>query len=182
MTERRLSRTEGLARRELLGKGLSFAAWGTVFTLGGGGVAESVRFLFPSVVFRPPSTYEVGRLDDFATSSDGADEYGVIGVESRFVKEHRFFVVREADRLYAMFARCPHLGCTVNWFPSLNIFKCPCHGSQFRSNGENFAGPAPRSLDRLRIFVNGRENIVVDTSLVYSGRELESREAYVELV
>lgn len=168
-----------VARRELLGKGLSFAGWGTLFTLGSGGTVETVRFLYPSVVFSPPSTYEVGKIDDFSAAGN-PDEYGVIGVEGRFVKEHRFFIMREPDRLYAMFARCTHLGCTVNWFPSLNIFKCPCHGSQFRSNGENFAGPAPRSLDRLRIFMNSRGNVVVDTGIVYSRRDFENLAAYVK--
>ena len=48
-------------------------------------------------------------------------------------------------------ARCAHLGCTVNWFGDQRIFKCPCHGSEYHSNGTNFAGPAPRPLDRFRI-------------------------------
>lgn len=169
-----------LPRREFLDKSLSVVGWGTLFALGAGGTVEGVRFFTPSVVFRPPSTFEVGKVGDFA--SEGApDAQGVILVEPRWKKDHRFFILRETNRVYALFARCTHLGCTINWFPNQNIFKCPCHGSQFRSNGTYFAGPAPRSLDLLRTFMNGEGNIVVDTSVVYRREQLEKVKAYVEI-
>lgn len=169
-----------LSRREVLSKGLSLAGWGTLFTLGTVGLIETVRFFSPSVIFRPPSTFEVGRVEDFATEGQ-PDEHGIIMVEARWKKEHRFFIVRDTNRIFALFARCTHLGCTINWFPSLNIFKCPCHGSQFYSDGVNFAGPAPRPLDRLRIFMNSEGNIVVDTSMAYTLKQFEDAEVYIEL-
>lgn len=43
---------------------------------------------------------------------------------------------------------CTHLGCLYNWDTQENIFKCPCHGSQFQPDGTYIRGPAPRSLDR----------------------------------
>ena len=92
-----------------------------------------------------------------------------------------FFVIRESSRIYSLFARCTHLGCTVNWFPGLKIFKCPCHGSQFHSNGVNFAGPAPRPLDRLKIFMNAKGALVVDTSVIYDMEEFERREMFIRL-
>ncbi len=168
------------ARREFLQKGLSMIGWGSLFALGGAGAIETVRFFSPSVVFHPPSTYEIGTIDNFATGAD-PDAYGVIHVESRWKKEHRFFVVRENSRIYSLFARCTHLGCTVNWFQGLKIFKCPCHGSQFYSNGVNFAGPAPRPLDRLKIYTNAKGNLVVDTSVVYDINEFERQEVFIRL-
>jgi cytochrome b6-f complex iron-sulfur subunit len=167
-------------RRELLEKGISIVGWGTLLALSGAGAVETVRFFAPSVVFHPPSTYEIGTIDDF---SNGAhpDTYGVINVESKWKKEHRFFVIRESRRVYALFARCTHLGCTVNWFPGLRIFKCPCHGSQFHSNGVNFAGPAPRPLDRLKIFMNTRGNLVVDASVVFDIQEFERQEVFIRV-
>lgn len=169
-----------ITRREMLEKGLSVAGWGALFSLTGVGSIELVRFFSPSVVFHPPSTYEIGTTDDFSAAGD-PDAHGVISVESKWKKDHRFFIVREPSRIYSLFARCTHLGCTVNWFPGLGIFKCPCHGSQFHSDGVNFAGPAPRPLDRLKIFTNSRGNLVVDTSAVYDIEEFEKQEVYIRL-
>jgi len=169
-----------MTRREILERGLSIIGWGTLFGLTAAGAVETVRFFSPSVVFHPPSTYEIGTINDFSTGGD-PDAYGVIHVEPRWKKDHRFFVIRESSRIYALFARCTHLGCTVNWFPGLRIFKCPCHGSQFYSNGVNFAGPAPRPLDRLKIQMNARGNLVVDTSVVVDISEFEKQAVFIRI-
>jgi cytochrome b6-f complex iron-sulfur subunit len=170
----------GMSRREWLQRSLSIVGWGTLFGLSAAGAVETVRFFSPSVVFHPPSTFEIGTIDDFATSAD-PDTHGVMLVEPRWKTEHRFFVIRDQSRIYALFARCTHLGCTVNWFPGLHIFKCPCHGSQFYSNGINFAGPAPRPLDRLKIYLNARGNLEVDTAAVYDINEFEKQEVYIRV-
>jgi menaquinol-cytochrome c reductase iron-sulfur subunit len=44
---------------------------------------------------------------------------------------------------------CPHLGCRYNYDADANKFACPCHGSQFNSQGAHIAGPAARGLDPL---------------------------------
>lgn len=168
------------SRREFLQKGISVAGWGALFLGVGAGTFQTVRFFFPSVVFHPPSVFQIGRIEDFL-STEAPDAYGVISVDSRFKQDHRFFVVREAERIYALYARCTHLGCTVNWFQGLRIFKCPCHGSEFHSDGTEFAGPAPRPLDRLKISLDSEERILVDTRVVLTAREFEEKKAYIEL-
>jgi len=168
------------SRREFLQKGISVVGWGAFFLGIGAGGYQTVRFFFPSVVFHPPSVFQIGRIEDFL-STEPPDAYGVISVETRFKQDHRFFVVREAGRIYALYARCTHLGCTVNWFPGLRIFKCPCHGSEFHADGKEFAGPAPRPLDRLKISLDSEENILVDTRVVFTAREFEQKRAYIEL-
>lgn len=175
------SGASGLTRRELLQRGLSVVGWGTLFGVSGAGAVETVRFFSPSVVFHPPSTFEIGAIGDFSSGAD-PDAYGVIHVDPKWKKQHRFFVIREDLRIYALFARCTHLGCTVNWFSGLGIYKCPCHGSQFYSNGVNFAGPAPRPLDRLKIYTNARGNLVVDTSVVFDIDEFEKQKAFIRIV
>jgi cytochrome b6-f complex iron-sulfur subunit len=169
-----------ITRRELLEKGLTIIGWGTLFGLTAVGAAETVRFFSPSVVFHPPSTFEVGTISEFSAAAE-PDLHGVVYVESKWKKEHRFFIIRETSRIYALFARCTHLGCTVNWFPGLGIYKCPCHGSQFHSNGVNFAGPAPRPLDRLKVSMNAKGNIVVDTSVVYDINEFERQKVFIPI-
>jgi cytochrome b6-f complex iron-sulfur subunit len=48
----------------------------------------------------------------------------------------------------ALYKVCTHLGCLYNWNDQENKFICPCHGSEFDTDGDYIAGPAPRSLDR----------------------------------
>src|SRR5207248_1042059 len=57
-----------------------------------------------------------------------------------------------------------HLGCTPNYLSAENKFKCPCHGSGFRTTGVNFEGPAPRPLERTRIVLAEDGQILVDKS------------------
>jgi cytochrome b6-f complex iron-sulfur subunit len=47
---------------------------------------------------------------------------------------------------YGLNAVCTHLGCVVPWNAAENKFICPCHGSQYNSQGKVVRGPAPLSL------------------------------------
>ncbi len=162
-----LQRLTELTRREFVSRGLAVSGWGAFAAVLGTGAIETVSFFFPRVLFQPPTTFRIGTPEAFVGSSEGADIYGVVLVDEHWKPTHRFFVVRERDRVYALSARCAHLGCTVNWFGDLRIFKCPCHGSEYHSNGVNFAGPAPRPLDRFRIELNVDGQLVVDTGIIY---------------
>jgi len=51
-----------------------------------------------------------------------------------------------ALRNYALKAECTHLGCLVQWDPRGKKFLCPCHGSQYDSEGSVLRGPAPHPL------------------------------------
>ena len=97
-----------------------------------------VRSLIPNVLYEPPTRLKIGRPEDF-----------VEGVQ--FLENERLFVFRQGNQFYCITAVCTHLGCTVKYLPMQNDdppwhFHCPCHGSKFRGNGVNFAGPAPRPL------------------------------------
>ena len=91
-----------------------------------------------------------------------ADDFDVGKVDLRFKKEFNVWVVRDKESIYALSTVCTHLGCTPNWLEAEKKFKCPCHGSGFRSSGMHFEGPAPRPLERFRIFLAGDGQIVVD--------------------
>lgn len=61
------------------------------------------------------------------------------------------YVCRAGDgQLQVLSAICPHLGCSVAWQASQGKFVCPCHGGQFKPDGQHIAGPPPRSLDSLK--------------------------------
>ena len=111
-----------------------------------------MRFLFPNVLFEPKQSFRAGRVD----------EYNAGEVSERFKDLYGVWIVRETDRIYALATVCTHLGCTPNWAPNENKYKCPCHGSGFYKNGINFEGPAPRPLERYKIGLNDDGEIVID--------------------
>jgi glycine/D-amino acid oxidase-like deaminating enzyme/nitrite reductase/ring-hydroxylating ferredoxin subunit len=43
-------------------------------------------------------------------------------------------------------ASCTHVGCIVHWNPLEQCWDCPCHGSQFQTDGTVINGPAIRPL------------------------------------
>jgi cytochrome b6-f complex iron-sulfur subunit len=116
-----------------------------------------LRFFFPRVLFEPSSKFRIGYPSDFG-----------LGVDERFKQSHRIWVVREPDKMFVIFAKCTHLGCTPNWIESDHKFKCPCHGSGYDMEGVNFEGPAPRPMDRAQVELDPEGQIVVDTSKLYS--------------
>jgi cytochrome b6-f complex iron-sulfur subunit len=77
------------------------------------------------------------------------------------------WIVREETGIYAVFAKCTHLGCTPRWLAAEAKFKCPCHGSGFFKSGLNFEGPAPRPLDRFQVTIAEDGQLVVDKSKVF---------------
>lgn len=116
-----------------------------------------LRFFFPRALFEPSTVFNLGYPSDFQ-----------LGVDERFKQQARIWVVREADRIFVIYGRCTHLGCTPDWKPSENKFKCPCHGSGYTAEGINFEGPAPRPMDRAHVEVDAEGQIIVDTSKLYS--------------
>lgn len=61
------------------------------------------------------------------------------------------------DKISALSAVCPHLGCGVGWDPSAGNFLCPCHDSRFSPEGRKLTGPSERGMDELPLkVVDGR--------------------------
>ncbi|HLE36364.1 MAG TPA: Rieske 2Fe-2S domain-containing protein, partial [Candidatus Acidoferrales bacterium] len=87
------------------------------------------------------------------------------------------------DGFYAILAVCTHLGCTPYWLNTENKFKCPCHGSGFRRTGINFEGPAPRSLERVKIALADDGQLVIDKSVLflYEKGDWTKPEAFLKL-
>lgn len=46
-------------------------------------------------------------------------------------------------------ARCPHLGCIVQWNSAEKTWDCPCHGSRFDATGARLEGPTWSDLEPL---------------------------------
>jgi cytochrome b6-f complex iron-sulfur subunit len=131
-------------------------AWACVFGFLGVNFLMTLRFFFPRTLFEPKSRFRIGFPADFG-----------FGVDTRFQQDYRIWVVKNAERLFVIYARCTHLGCTPDWKESENKFKCPCHGSGYDNEGVNFEGPAPRPMDRAWVELDPEGQIVVDVARLY---------------
>ena len=141
-------------------RGWLVLSWGAFTASSAGCLAATGRFLFPNVLNEPPQQFAIGFPDEYVEGVDERwkDRFGV------WIVRTPFDVAQEAPGFYALFSICTHLGCTPNWLSAENKFKCPCHGSGFRPTGINFEGPAPRPLERTRIFLAEDGQITVDKS------------------
>ncbi len=96
---------------------------------------------------------DVGDLNEFANSKgpirktitftqrDGWRE--VVSSQSVYVSRD------ETGQLAVLSAICPHLGCSVSWQAGNDKFACPCHGGEFKADGQHISGPPPRAMDQL---------------------------------
>jgi cytochrome b6-f complex iron-sulfur subunit len=116
-----------------------------------------LRFFFPRALYEPKTKFKIGYPGDFG-----------FGVDAKFQNQFRIWVVRNTEGIFVISAVCTHLGCTPDWKPSENKFKCPCHGSGYDPEGVNFEGPAPRPMDRAHVALAPDGQIEVDLSKLYS--------------
>ncbi len=77
---------------------------------------------------------------------------------------------RDTDGSYwlALYQRCTHLGATMAFRNDCAAFKCPSHGAHYLCDGEYLDGPAPRSMDRFPLSLNG-DRVRVDTGQLLPG-------------
>ena len=115
-----------------------------------------LRFFLPRTLFEPATSFKIGYPSDYG-----------LGVDTKWQQKYRIWVDRGPDRIFVIYARCTHLGCTPDWKPSEVKFKCPCHGSGYDSEGINFEGPAPRPMDRAHVELAPDGQILVDVSRLY---------------
>jgi cytochrome b6-f complex iron-sulfur subunit len=115
-----------------------------------------LRFFFPRALYEPNTIVNIGFPSSFQ-----------LGVNQQFLQSNRIWVVVEPGRLFVIFARCTHLGCTPDWLQQQDMFHCPCHGSEYDPEGINFAGPAPRPMDRCLVVLLPNGTIQVDTSHLF---------------
>lgn len=144
-----------LSRRQWIG-----VAWGGFTAASLLALASTGRMMFPNVLNEPSQRFKAGF----------PREYGM-GVDERWKDKFGVWLVRTPDDIvqhasgfYALIAVCTHLGCTPNYLPAEQKFKCPCHGSGFRLTGINFEGPAPRPLERAAIATADDGQILIDKS------------------
>src|SRR5215475_4020633 len=130
--------------------------WCAVSAFLGAWFIAFLRFFLPRTLFEPPTVFKIGFPSDYS-----------LGVDTKWQQKYRIWVDRTPDRLFVIYARCTHLGCTPDWKASENKFKCPCHGSGYDSEGVTFEGPAPRPMDRAHVELAPDGQILVDVAKLY---------------
>lgn len=141
----------GKNRRELLTLGSAFGLMGLAAAGTGGAL---FKYMFPVVSYGTPQKFLVP-LDDLP---DVGDEL--------IFDDMKVVLRRQTEtEVAAISLVCTHLGCTVNRVET--GFLCPCHGSQYDSDGLVVGGPAPKTLPWLEIksVPGGQLEIDTGTSL-----------------
>ena len=94
-------------------------------------------------------------------------ETELVEAQCRRVIQHGrpVFVIKINGELKAFDAVCPHLGCIVTWDSDKLEFPCPCHDSQFTTEGKPTGGPATQPLTAYQVRV--------EEGVIYVGGPLE---------
>jgi len=80
----------------------------------------------------------------------------------------RFYLIRSQEGGFlAVYQRCTHLGCSVEWEADKGQFFCPCHASSFDMVGNVQNPPAPRALDTFPVTIEDGQ-VWVDTGTIQS--------------
>lgn len=147
---------DGVTRRQFFVRvGLS-----SVAVAAAGTSVFAYQFLSPNVLYEPSPIVNAGKPDRYPAESVTLDP------------ETGIFVVNGPQGFYALQATCTHLGCLTAWKPELGIIACPCHGSKFGRDGTKIAGPAPKPLPWLRMWLSDDGDLMVDRAAELSSRQM----------
>lgn len=145
----------GLSRRQFFIR----MGTGSIAVAGLGTAVFAYQFLSPNVLYEPSPVVNAGKPESYQPDSVTLDPQTGI------------YVVRAAEGFYAIQAVCTHLGCLTAWNTELGIIACPCHGSKFNREGVKIAGPAPRPLPWLRMWLSDDGDLMVDRSTLLARKE-----------
>lgn len=77
---------------------------------------------------------------------------------------------RDSEGTWAVSTVCTHLGCIVK--AAADGFECPCHGSRFAADGSVTKGPAPKSLEWLKVSAAGGKVMIDQGATVPAGTKV----------
>ena len=180
----RKEQVQGVSRRQLMR--MALGAGVGLFTLEA--LAGTVAFAWPNLSKGFGGVLKIGTLDDVKAANTNLPINE--GFPAYFAEARAFVVLKDpaqqrfnpgedttgdgsALNVRALYQRCPHLGCKPN--PCLKNFwlECPCHGSRYdrlgiKALGPQY-GPAPRSMDRFAVTVDGDGVLTVNTGKITLG-------------
>ncbi len=110
---------------------------GLLFISGALATGGLLRFLSFQTEPIPQTEFDLGLAENYLLNSQ------------TILSDIPAILIRTERGFSAISLVCTHLGCTVG--ESADGFTCPCHGSQFDSQGYILHGPANKKLRSLRI-------------------------------
>ncbi len=153
MAETSTTPEPSLEQPDLTRRSFLLWGWGAFLAFLAASAGSFLRYFLPNVLYEPSQKFRAGKAADYP-----------LGVT--IDKAHRVWIIRNDKGLYAMWARCTHLGCTPNWFPAESRFRCPCHGSNYTVQGDVIAGPAPKPLWRVQVVQTPQGDLMVDKGIM----------------
>jgi cytochrome b6-f complex iron-sulfur subunit len=180
----RKEQVQGVSRRQVLRTALGVGMALFLAELGAG----TIGFIWPAIATGNKSKVLIGTYSDvkaqnsslpinkgFPAYYSAAKAYVILIDTSR----PEFVAGTDATgdgtdvNVRALYQRCPHLGCKPNPCLKNFWFECPCHGSRYdrlgiKALGAQY-GPAPRSMDRFSVVVDGSGSLSVDTLKITLG-------------
>lgn len=139
---------KNVARRDFFAK----LGMGSLIVAAMGTGLFSYEYFSPNVLFEPSPIIKAGKPDQFPPGTVTLDPQSGI------------YLVNGPKGFYALRAICTHLGCLTAWKPELDLIACPCHGSRFNRDGVKVAGPAPKPLPWLKVWLSDDGYLMVDRS------------------
>jgi cytochrome b6-f complex iron-sulfur subunit len=162
-----------LQRRQLLRVG--FAAAVAL------GVTELAAAMVPYI--RVTRIIGLGAPVAIGTASDILKQFAATNDRPILFREGRFFLLHAPGGIIAAYRKCTHLGCTVPFNTSKDLFECPCHGSRYdKRTAVVLKSPAPRPLQLFHITESASGALIVDTNplnVMDRGQEWDDR--YLEI-
>ena len=136
---------------------------GGIITAALGGVAGSYLLIPPRSSKKKEAWTPVGELSRAPLGKPYEFVFQKIRVDGWKVTKEKAtaWVLKKSETEVVAFApQCTHLGCAYHWEDGSNTFVCPCHTSAFSIEGKVLSGPAPRSLDKYDVKVDGGKILV----------------------
>src|ERR1700686_2479599 len=122
---------------------------GSLAIAGVGAASFATQYLSPNVLYEASPLVSVGRPEHSPPHP--------VTLDPRF----GIFIVRSTEGFYALSAVCSHLGCLTVWKQESGTIACPCHGSTFQRDGSIIAGPAPKPLLWLKMWLTDDGDLMV---------------------
>ena len=159
--EKQVKENPELSRRKFLKRATYGFGAATALVLGGVLASATIG---PSIRKTPKQWLRLGKLGQFPPGEVKtiSVQYEVIDgfYKSQMIKPVMVYRGPDSNPLEVYNTQCTHLGCTVHWDETKQLFMCACHGGAFDINGNVKAGPPPRPLDRYAFKVEDGEVLV----------------------